>query len=391
MSNKTIGEQLATQGISRRAFLKQCLIWSTSLALPTTAAPLFAERLPMQPRKPVIWLSFQECTGCTESLSRSHYPTLEDLLFNLISLDYHHTLQAAAGKAAENAKERTATEYRGRYLLVVEGSVPLADYGYYSACRGKSSLVELQECAATAEAIVAIGSCATYGGIPQAAPNPTGAVGVHTLMESGYIADKPLVNIPGCPPIPVVMGAVLAHYLVFEDLPYLDDLRRPRAFYGDTIHDRCPRLHYYEQGKFARSFDDEGARNGWCLYELGCKGPTTHNACATLKWNEGTSFPIQSGHPCLGCSEPNFWDRGGFYRPVAQATPPASAATQVPDEAVFDSHCGGCHTGGPESLQTVPSGIPPMLRSDKSPAHRALQLPEEQLQRLVEYLESLSK
>jgi hydrogenase small subunit len=107
---------------------------------------------------------------------------------------------------------------------------------------------------------------------------------------------------------------VLANFLVFGSLPELDNLHRPKTFYGTTIHDRCLRRPFYEAGKFADSFDDEGARQGWCLYKLGCKGPTTYNSCATLKWSGGLSFPIQSGHPCLGCSEPNFWDGGGFYQ-----------------------------------------------------------------------------
>jgi hydrogenase small subunit len=125
--------------------------------------------------------------------------------------------------------------------------------------------------------------------------------------------------VPGCPPIPVVITGVLAHFLTFGNLPELDPLGRPKAFYGETIHDRCYRRPFYDQGRFAKTFDDEGARNGWCLYELGCKGPTTYNACATVKWNGGTSFPIQSGHGCLGCSEPDFWDKGSFYRPLAAA------------------------------------------------------------------------
>jgi len=168
--------------------------------------------------------------------------------------------------------------------------------------------------AAGAAAIVAIGSCASWGGIPSSGPNPTGAVGVAEILP-----DKTIVNIPGCPPIPVVMTGVLAHYLTFGSLPELDDKGRPKAFFGEAIHDRCYRRPFYERGMFAKSFDDEGARQGWCLFEVGCKGPVTYNACATLKWNGGVSFPIQSGHGCLGCSEPNFWDMGGFYKPLSTA------------------------------------------------------------------------
>jgi hydrogenase small subunit len=131
------------------------------------------------------------------------------------------------------------------------------------------------------------------------------------------IKDKPIDNVPGCPPIPVVISGVLAHFLVFGSLPELDHLGRPKAFYGQNIHDRCYRRPFYERGEFANSFDDEGARKGWCLYKLGCKGPITYNACATLKWNQGTSWPVESGHGCIGCSEPGFWDFGGLYRSVS--------------------------------------------------------------------------
>jgi hydrogenase small subunit len=171
----------------------------------------------------------------------------------------------------------------------------------------------LKEVAADAGAIVSVGTCAAFGGLPHASPNPTGAVGVSEIIK-----DKPIVNVPGCPPIPVVITGVLAHFLTFGRLPELDHLNRPAVFYGQSIHDRCYRRPFYEKGLFAETFDDEGARQGWCLYRLGCKGPVTYNACATTKWNNGTSFPIEAGHGCIGCSEPNFWDMGGVYRPMSQ-------------------------------------------------------------------------
>jgi hydrogenase small subunit len=127
----------------------------------------------------------------------------------------------------------------------------------------------------------------------------------------------------------VVITGVVAHYLTFGTIPELDHLQRPISFYGDTIHDRCYRRTFYDQGKFAETFDDEGARLGWCLYKLGCKGPTTYNACATTKWNEGTSFPIESGHGCLGCSEPKFWDAGGFYEALSEPTGALGTAAKV--------------------------------------------------------------
>ncbi len=311
--DKTLGETLQERGISRRSFLKFCATTASMMALPPSMIPVIASTLEKLRRPSVIWLSFQECTGCTESLTRSNSATIEDLIFDAVSLDYHHTLQAASGTAAEHAREEAMQENHGNYILVVDGSIPAENNGY-STIAGISNKDMLLDVAAGAAAIVAVGSCASFGGIPNANPNPTGAVSVSALIK-----DKPIVNVPGCPPIPAVISGVLVQFLTFG-LPELDHLGRPAAFYGKSIHDRCYRRPFYDKGLFANSFDDEGAKKGWCLFKLGCKGPTTYNACATAKWNDGTSFPIEAGHPCLGCSEPNFWDAGSFYKALSTPT-----------------------------------------------------------------------
>lgn len=316
MTHKPLGlsDRLQAHGISRRSFLKYCATTASLLALPPSMGGRIAQALESQRRPSVIWLSFQECTGCTESIVRSDAPSIESMIFETISLDYHHTLMAASGHAAEEAREQAMRDNWGNYLVLVDGSIPTGNMGF-STTAGESNIDTLRRVAEGAAAIVSIGTCAAYGGIPYAHPNPTGAVPV-----SEVITDKPIVNIPGCPPIPAVMTSVLAHFIAFGALPELDHLGRPKVFYGQNIHDRCYRRPFYERGQFAESFDDEGAKAGWCLYKLGCKGPTTYNACAVLKWNGGTSFPIEAGHPCLGCSEPNFWDAGSFYQPLSQAT-----------------------------------------------------------------------
>ncbi|MDD5366758.1 MAG: hydrogenase small subunit [Gallionellaceae bacterium] len=321
MSDNRILETLAGQGISRRAFLKYCATLASLMALPPSAGKAFAEALAKAPRPSVIWLPFQECTGCTESITRSHSPSIEGMIFDMISLDYQETLMAAAGHQAEAALHEAMERNMGKYILIVDGSVPLGLDGAYSCIAGRSNLEMLKEVAQGAAAIVAMGSCAAYGGLPKANPNPTGAVAV-----SDVIKDKPIVNIPGCPPIPAVITGVLAHYLTFGSLPELDHLGRPKSFYGETIHDRCYRRPFYDQGKFAKTFDDEGARKGWCLFELGCKGPVTYNACASVKWNGGTSWPVESGHGCLGCSEPDFWDAGSFYKALSMPANPLKLA-----------------------------------------------------------------
>ncbi len=331
MADDSIYNEMKKAGISRRSFLKYCSMVAGAIGLSDvpflqlegrnllsgsvmkqsgyTPSLLVARALESKPRVPVIWLELQDCAGCSEALTRSQSPTLADLVLSKITIEYHETLSAAAGFQAEEAKIAAMKKYAGQYILVVEGSVSPKDGGIYCTIGGRSSLDILQEAAAGAAAIIATGNCAAYGGLPKAKPNPTGAMGVAEL-----ITDKPIINIPGCPAIPEVFTGVVAHFLVFGTIPELDDLKRPKVFYGNTIHDRCLRRPFYDAGKYANSFDDEGAKKGWCLYKLGCKGPTTYNSCATLKWSGGLSFPVQSGHPCLGCSEPNFWDGGGFYQ-----------------------------------------------------------------------------
>lgn len=315
VEHSTLGDMLRARGLSRRAFMQFAGAMCSAMALPAGMAAEMAEQLARARRQSVIWLSFQECTGCTESFTRTFSPGLEDLIFDFISLDYHHTLQSVSGEAAEEARRQAMKDNAGKYIVVVDGSIPLGLEGAYSVIAGQTNAAMLAETIEQAAAVVAVGTCAAYGGLPEAHPNPTGAVPVMHL-----VGNKPVINIPGCPPMPQAMVGTLTHILAFGKLPELDEQHRPKAFYGDSIHDRCYRRPFYEKGLFAKRFDDEGARAGWCLFELGCKGPVTYNACASLKWNGGVSFPIQSGNGCLGCSEDKFWDRGSFYQPLSAST-----------------------------------------------------------------------
>jgi hydrogenase small subunit len=326
MPEETIAENLIKKGVTRRDFLKLSGLLAAAMGLklppPVKISGLSSklgrgyqvkrdilQALETKPRLPVIWLEFQDCAGCTEAISRSDSPTLVNLVLNTLTIEYHETLSAAAGFQVEQAKQDAMKKYANQYILVVEGSIPFGLDGAYCTVGGRTAVDLLNEAAAGAAAIIATGNCASFGGIPKAKPNPTGAKGVWEI-----ITDKPVINIPGCPAIPEVTTGTIAQYAIFGTLPELDGLLRPKTYYGNTVHDRCLRRPFYEAGKFADSFDDEGARRGWCLYKLGCKGPTTYNACASLRWDEGLSFPVQSGHPCLGCSQPDFWDGGGFYQ-----------------------------------------------------------------------------
>jgi hydrogenase small subunit len=194
-------------------------------------------------------------------------------------------------------------ENHGSYLLVVTGSVPLARGGIYTMVGGRTAKAVLEEAAVGATAILAVGACAHYGSVQAAKPNPTEAVGVADLIQ-----DRPVVNIAGCPPIADTVTATIVHYLTFGRLPEVDREKRPLFAYGALIHDQCPRRANYDAGQFVQHFDDEAARKGWCLYNVGCKGPATYSPCPIFQWNSRTSWPIGAGHGCIGCTEPHFWD-----------------------------------------------------------------------------------
>jgi hydrogenase small subunit len=399
MSESTsVNVHLHRHGVSRRAFLKFCASMSSMLALSPGHAAAFADQVGRALRPSVIWLSFQECTGCTESLTRSHAPKLEDLIFDFISLDYHHTLQAASGHYAEEARQQAIKQHHGSYLLVVDGSVPLAMNGACSTIAGRTNLDILQECTNGAAAVIAIGTCAAFGGLPGANPNPTEAVGVGDLMQRGLLPERKLINIPGCPPLPIAISSVLAHFLAYGRFPQLDEAKRPLVFYGNTIHERCSRYHFYQNEQFAESFDDEGARKGWCLYKLGCKGPVTHNACTIYKWNNGTSNPIESGHGCIGCSEPGFWDKGSFYTSLDRVVMAADRKASAPLEpsvkegrSIYENSCIYCHRADPKNFRTPPESVGELIRSGGVGAHRRLDFSEYQLDSLETFLKSLKE
>ena len=210
-------------------------------------------------------------------------------------------------------------------MLAVEGNAPTADGGVYCTVGGETFLSILEETAENAKAVIAWGSCASNGCVQAAKPNPTGAKPVRKL-----ISHKAIVNVPGCPPIAEVMTGVLTYILTFGALPELDRLGRPKMFYGQRIHDKCYRRPFFDAGQFVEAWDDDGAKKGWCLYKMGCRGPSTYNSCSTFKWNNGVSYPIGSGHGCIGCSEDNFWDNGPFYERLSGIPVPGIEST--PDE-----------------------------------------------------------
>lgn len=282
------GDQSAG-GIHRRDFLKFCGLVAGVLSLDATCIPKIAEALTSSNRPPVIWLHFSECTGCTEAILRTSTPWMDEFLFNTVSLDYHETLMAAAGHTVENILTDAATRYQNQFFCVVEGAIPTADNGIYGTIGGRTMLSIAEEILPKAKVIIACGTCASFGGIAAASPNPTGAKGVMDALPGISV---PVVNVSGCPPNPVNFVAVITEYLLRGKVPALDSLRRPSFAYGRKNHRQCP-------------FRGDAKR---CQKANGCKGQWTSNNCPTLKFNQETSFPMQVGHPCIGCSEPDFWD-----------------------------------------------------------------------------------
>jgi len=307
-------------GVDRRDFMKACAMAAAAVGLPATAASRFAEAAVSGLKPSVIWLHFQECTGCTESLLRTSHPAVAELILDLISLDYHETLFAAAGHQAEEALHAAMEANAGKYVCIVEGAIPTKDNGIYCKIAGRTAVDMLNDVAGKAGAIIAIGSCASWGGIPSSDPNPTGAQGAPAVL-----AGKTVVTIPGCPANPYNLLGTVLQYVTFGTLPELDGKGRPKFAYGRVIHEDCPRRPHFDAGRFAEQFGDQGHRDGWCLYKLGCKGPATHANCSLQHFGEVPgAWPIGIGHPCFGCTEQALAFRAPLHSTVAvdRPTPP---------------------------------------------------------------------
>lgn len=265
---------------------------------------------------PAVYIAGAACSGCTVSLLNAVSPSIQNLLIDPIipgkhvSLRFHATVMAGQGEPVMRVLRETRKEKSKEYLLIIDGSIPMGENGSYcllGEINGEE--VTMKDMAAglgrDALAIIAVGTCASFGGIPSGSPNPTGARSVSDFMKTEGIS-KPIINIPGCPPHPDWMMGTIAGILL-NGLPSekeLDDLRRPKAFFGKLIHDNCPRRAYFDAGQFARHTGEPG-----CLYEIGCKGPLTYADCPTRMWNNGVNWCIGSGAQCIGCVEPDFHDK----------------------------------------------------------------------------------
>lgn len=324
-------EILNDNGIDRRDFMKWVSATTAMLMLPPMFSPLVAEAAELMNRAPVIWLEMQDCAGNSEALLRCDGPKIDEIVLDIISLEYHETLQAAAGFQAEKQLDEAIATFKGKYLLFVEGSIPMGMNGNFGTFGASAETFydRLMRVSKDAAAVVAVGACATFGGIPAAAPNPTGAVGVMDVVKG-----KPIVNIPACPANPANMIGVVMHYVLTGQLPELDSLLRPKFAFGYRIHDNCERRAHFDAGEYVEEWGDKGAQNNFCLYKMGCKGPMTFNNCSIVRYNEAVNWPIGVGRGCIGCSEPDFWDKYAYERPMANAKikAPAGGVEKSVDE-----------------------------------------------------------
>lgn len=344
-------------GVSRRDFLKVCTAAAVYMGFEESFGSQIAEAAAnAAKRPPVIWLSGQECTGCTETLLRATHPTVESLILDLISLDYSETLNTGAGHQAEEYRAKSIEENAGSFILVVEGSIPVKDGGIYCKVAGRPVLDILKETAPKAAAVIAIGSCASWGGVPSAEPNPTGATPAYKILEGTGI---PVINIPGCPPNPYNFLSTVLYYVTFKKLPQLDDKLRPKFAYGRLIHENCERRPHFDAGRFAEQFGDEGHSKGYCLYKLGCKGPETFNNCPTLRFNDVGTWPVNTGHPCFGCSEEGVGFTAPLHSPARPLyiTPPTFFTSTTPEHGKGASALGAAVAGAAIGAGVVAIGL----------------------------------
>lgn len=317
----SLQQSLGRSGISRREFVKWTAFMTATLGLPPMFMGRVARAAEAAPRLPLIWQELQSCTGNSEALLRNANPTVDDVILDLLSLEYSEVLMAAAGYQAEAVLEESMKKYKGQYIAVFEGSLPLGMGGSYLTigAKGHKGTELVKEIASNARLVINAGTCAAYGGLPLAHPNPTNAVPIKEFLRSEGIR-VPVINLPGCPVNSINVVGTILEVVLFGRVPQLDAYDRPVWAYGTRIHDKCERRGNFDAGEFVQSWSDiNGLKKGYCLYKVGCKGPFTFNNCGVVRFNQGASWPVMAGHGCVGCSEPNFWDTlTPFEEPVAR-------------------------------------------------------------------------
>lgn len=303
-------------GFGRREFLH----WAAAATAMTEFSQTFLPKLSAALQEavkeyPLVWMQTSACSGCSVSVINTIHPSIKNVILDQILpghqlfLNYHSTLMAAAGKVSTDTAIETARKNKGKYVYLVEGAIPTRDDGIYGTLGeedGKpiTMLEWVRRLAPDAMAVLAVGTCAAFGGVAAAKPNPSGAKGVGDVLRMNDIS-TPVINITGCPCHPDWFIGTVARVLLYG-LPKpkeLDDHGRPKTYFGKSVHNRCINRDYLDDGIFAKKFGDVG-----CLLEIGCKGPFTYADCPVRQWNSGVNWCISANAPCMGCTEPGFPD-----------------------------------------------------------------------------------
>lgn len=246
----------------------------------------------------LIWLEATGCSGNIISLLNAENPNIIYLLQEMVTLKYNNSLMAAEG---ETAFKQFLDTLDTDFILVVEGAVSTKDNGLYNIIanyngRRITAMEAVQMAGDKAKYIIAVGTCASYGGPSAARPNPSGSVSVVDFL------DKEVIRVPGCPSHPDWAIGTIANIVAFG-MPKLDSENRPIIFYGITIHDRCTRRSFFDKGIFATKLGEEG-----CMFKLGCRGPVTKTDCPVRQWNGYVNWPVEDNTPCIGCAQERFPD-----------------------------------------------------------------------------------
>jgi hydrogenase small subunit len=298
LMNKPL-DLIESHGISRRDFLRYSAVMAALFGISQFEfTSKIAQAIAFSSKKPpVIWLEGQDCAGCSISFTQILNPPASTIILDKISLRYHETVMAGAGHLAEKVYHDTVKE--GGYVLVVEGSVPTAD-DRFCMVGGRPFKAILEEAANRAGAIIAVGACASYGGIPKATPSK--GVGLDKALLG-----KAVINLPTCPVHPDHLAGTVLYFLTTGKVPPLDKIGRPLIYFSESIHDNCRRRAHFDANRFLEDWNNPEQKE-WCLAKKGCKGPLANSDCPIRRWNDGINFCIDCGAPCMGCGEPEFYE-----------------------------------------------------------------------------------
>ena len=326
---------MGSKGVTRRQFIKYAGATAALLGLSESLVPEIARALEEMTagKPPVIWIQGQNCTGCSVSFLNSNYPGVAELVLDKLSVRYQPNVSAAAGDVAMKAIEDTAKEMAGKYVLVVEGPIPTAEDGLfctfglepntipfngYQRREDKTMVSWMNELVPGAAAVIALGNCASFGGIPAANASVTGTKSVQDFV-AGIDKNKPIINIGGCPIHPDWFIGTVLNYLYYKKIPELDQYKRPTLYFGKLIHENCERRASFDAGLFLEDWNDNNPDMKLCLFKMGCKGPVTYADCPIRRWNSGVNWCVGANAPCHGCAEPAFYqDLSPLYNPLPE-------------------------------------------------------------------------